>query len=485
MEKSLKEKTVFAFIWSLVEKGGRKLGAVVISIILAQYISPAEFGLLGMLAIFTQMANIFVNFGFATAIVREQNISQNVLSSIFYVNIFMGAFFTFLLYIGAQSIADFYEKNELFEIVHFLSFTIFITSLGVIQSTLLRKELLFKQQAKISLIALGMSGLVSITLAIKGFGVWSIVYANIASVVTSTLLFWSIGRWRPRLGFDFREIKGMINFSYKIFIANLLDAFFLNIHNVIIGKYFTPTDVGLYQRATTFQKIPLQLSTESLQTVLFPTLSKLQDDEVKLRQSYKKVLQISTYISAALMLILLLSASSLVKVLLPEVWWPLIAYLEVLTLGGIIYPMHGILSNILVIKGYSGQFLQLEVMKKGLIVIGIVAGFPWGVYGIVVASVIVMYLSMLLNAYMSGRHVALSVIEILKDQLPMFVINAITALIVYGLVFVLEDGLMKILFILISYVLVYIVFSYLFKPMAYRELKIILQHILLKRKSKQ
>ena len=341
---------------------------------------------------------------------------------------------------------------------------------------------MFKQQAKISLFALVTSGTTSIILAVQGYGVWSIVYGNILSAVVAALLYWRASKWRPKFGFYFNDIKDMITFSYKIFIANLLDVFFMNINNVIIGKYFTPTDVGLYQRASTFQKIPLQLSTESLQSVLFPTMSKIQNDEERLRKSYKQSLQVSTFISFPLMLVLALSADSLVKVLLPEPWWPLIQYLEILTIGGMVYPMHGILTNIIVVKGLGGLFLKLEIIKKIMIVIGIAIGFNWGVYGIVVSSVVVVYINMLINAFVGGKLVSLSIKEILLDQLSMFGISLIVAVIDYFIVMQMQSGLAKIAVILVSYVLFYIGFSHLFNIQAYREIKIIVQRIILKRK---
>ena len=450
-----------------------------IGIILARLLVPKDFGLMGMLAIFIAISQSFIDSGFSQALIRKQNCRQVDFNTVFYFNLLVGIVFYLLLFLGAGLIAGFFNEPKLFSLVRILGLVLVINSFGLIQRTIITKEIDFKLKTKISLVASLISGAIGIGMALNGFGVWSLACKTIANQFASTVLFWLWNKWRPTKAFSVRAFKEMFGFGSKLLASGIIDTTYQNIYSLIIGKYFSVTDLGYYLKADEFNKIPSQNLHGIIGRVSYPTLSTLQDETAKLKSAYKKLIQTTMYVTFILMIGLAATANKIIHVLIGDSWLPVVPYLQLLCFVGMMYPLQALNLNMLMVKGRSDLFLRLEVIKKILaiptVVIGIIFGIKIMIAGMIVNSLIAYYV----NSYWSGKLIGYSVKEQIADICAPFVMAAGMGLIAFQAGRIIKGGH---LVVLISQVaiggLTILVFSELMKSKPYLEIKrIVLESI--------
>ncbi|HUU20550.1 MAG TPA: lipopolysaccharide biosynthesis protein [Sedimentisphaerales bacterium] len=402
----LKKKTIKAIIWSLIERSGQLGTRLIISIILARLLLPPQFGLIGMLTIFMAIAQLFLNSGFGLALIQKKDATHVDSCSIFYFNIFVGIIVAGLLCLAAPWIAAFYEEPALTSLTQFLSLNLIIGSFALVQTALLVKHIDFKTQLKINMVATIASGIIGITLAYRGFGVWSLAIQSVTNTLFGTVLLWFFNKWRPSLVFSFVALKRMFNFSWRFLISGLIDTVFRNIYFIVIGKIFTATDLGFYSKAQNWQRLPSESLTGGVSRVTFPVFSSIQDDAARLKKGVRKALTNLAFLNFPMMIGIIVLAKPLVLVLLTEKWLPCVPYLQLVCVVGLFYPLHAINVNVLMAKGRSDLFLRLEILKKTLIVLNILVTYRWGIqamlWGQIVGSLIAYYL----NTYYTGRLIA-------------------------------------------------------------------------------
>jgi len=433
-----KKKTISGLSWSFIESVSQYGLTFVVSIILARQLSPEDFGLIGMTTIFIAISTTLIDSGFAQALIRKQNTSNIDLSSVFYLNILLGIAFFMLLFFTSPYISSFFDEPKLINIIRVISIGLFIGSFTSIQQTILIKRLDFKLMTLISAISTFFSGVVSIIMAFKGFGVWSLIFGTLVSQSITTLLLWKWNSWRPSLVFSINAIKELFSFGSKLLITSLINTTFNNIYYLIIGKYFSAGDLGYYTRADNFQKLPSQNLTQIIQRVSFPILASIQEDVPKLKSSYIKLLRSIMFITFILMMGMAGSAKEMIVALIGEKWLPSVAYLQMLCFVGMFYPLHAINLNMLNVLGRSDLFLKLEIIKKSLVIpvviIGIIFGIKYMILGMMVNTLIAYYL----NSYWSGVKIGYGIIDQVKDILPSFMIGLLTGLLTFGLGYLLE-----------------------------------------------
>lgn len=392
---------------------------VVISIILARVLLPAQFGLIAMLAIFMAIAQSFLDSGFGSALIQKKDATQVDSCSIFYFNIVVGIFAAGLLCLAAPWIAAFYEEPALMPLTRFLSLNLVINSFALVQSTLLVRRIDFKTQLKVSIVATIGSGIIGITLAYRGFGVWSLAIQSVTSAIFRTVLLWFFNKWRPSLVFSFAALKSMFAFGSKMLFSGLFDTIFRNIYLVVIGKIFTATDLGFYSRAKSCTRLSTENLTSSVSRVTFPAFSSIQDDNSRLKRGVQKALSTLNFLNFPMMIGLLVTAKPLVLVLLTEKWLPCVPYLQLLCVMGLLYPLNVINLNVLKAKGRSDLFLRLEILKKILTVISIALTYRWGVKAMITGHIcIVSVPAYYLNSYYTGRFIGYPLKEQIFDLLP-------------------------------------------------------------------
>ena len=430
---SLKQRTIRGLSWAFIDRFANQLSQFIFGIILARLLSPAEYGLIGMLAIFFEIADTFVVAGFSEALIRKKEPTDADYSTVFLVNVGTGIFFYGLLYALAPGIGWFFNEPQLVPIIGVLGLMIIINAFGMVARVPLTKNLDFKSLASISVISNIISGIVAIVLAFQGYGVWSLVWRNLTQSLLSTGLVYvySMPRWKLQFSREsFREIFG---FGSKLLASRLFLESYNNIYYIIIGKFFSARDLGLYTRANGYKDMFSRTLHNVIQSVSFPALAEIKDDDQRLKNAYRRLVQVTTYLTALLMFGLSATADNFILGLIGPKWTESIPYLRLLSIAGIFYPLHYINLNILVIKGASGQHFRLEVLTKLIALPAIGVGLLFGIKAMIATLIFTWVLDYLVTSSTSGKFINYPVSEQIKDILPSFLFAASLGLFVYAI----------------------------------------------------
>jgi teichuronic acid exporter len=424
-EESLKNKTLHALSWSFLQAIAQRGVQFVIGIVLARLLFPEQFGLIGMLTIFMAVIRTFLDSGFGAALIQKQKVTQTDICSIFYFNILVGLIAAGLLCLVAPWIAAFYNQPMLTPLTRALSLTVVINSFGMIQNTILTKEINFKTPTKVSFIAGVLSGIAGITLAALGYGVWSLVVQQVSASLFTTVFLWFFSPWRPALLFSFGALREMFGFGSRLLFSKVLNQVFDNIYFVVIGKLFSAADLGFFTRAKTLNDLPSQTLSVIVGRVTFPVFSTIQDDPARLKRGLKKALTVLVLVNFPMMIGLAVIAKPLVLVLLTEKWAACVPYLQLLCVAGLIFPLHVINLNMLQALGRSDLFLRLEIIKKIMIVINIVVTWRWGISAMISGMIITSVIGYYLNTYYNGILINYSIKEQVLDLFPYLLLSTL------------------------------------------------------------
>jgi len=467
----LRHKTIHALSWSLLELIGVQGMRFVIGIILARILFPEQFGLIAMLMIFMDVSKSILDSGFGAALVQKRNVTQTDICSIFYFNIIAGLTMTSLLCLVAPWIAEFYNQPILMRLTQAMSLTILINSFGLIQNTILTKQINFKTQTKVTLIASIISGIIGITMAVSGFGVWSLAVQQISSTFFRTAFLWFYNDWRPALIFSVKSLREMFGFGSRLLFSGLLNQIFDNIYLLVIGKLFSAADLGFFTRAKTLQDVPSQLLSGMVGRVMFPVFSTIQDDPVRLKRGTKQALTTLVLVNFPMMIGLAVVARPLVLVLLTEKWTECIPYLQLLCLGGLLYPLFVINLNLLLALGRSNLFFNLEIIKKILIVINIVVTWRWGISAMIYGMIAISIISYYLNSYYTGVLIDYSIWEQLRDLFSYLFMAMLMGIAVYAIGLLPFSNYWSLLLVqILTGFVIYVCLCWLFRLTAFIEL---------------
>jgi O-antigen/teichoic acid export membrane protein len=434
---SLRKKTISGFAWSFIDSFANQGLSFFIGIILARLLSPEEFGLIGMLAIFMAISQSFIDSGFGSALIRKKDCTAEDYSTVFYYNLVVGIILYLVLFFSAQAISSFFAKPQLKIMVQVLGINLIINSVSLIQKTILIKNINFKLQAKISIISSIISGSISIGMAFGGWGVWSLVLRLVIQNLCMSILLWAWNTWRPRIIFSIASFKELFGFGSRLMFSGLIDTTYNNIYYLIIGKEFSANELGFFTRAQNFSMLPTQLLTEVIQRVSYPALSTLQDSQDRLKAAYRKLIKNTMLISFVLMIGLAAIAKSLVITLIGEKWASSIIYLQLLCFVAVLYPLHALNLNMLNVKGRSDLFLRLEIIKKILVIPTIIIGIFLGIKIMIIGMIVNSIIAYFLNSFWAGKMVNYPFKEQISDITPSFLIASIIGLSVYCIGFLL------------------------------------------------
>jgi len=472
---TIREKTISGLSWSLIENISNKGINFIIGIILARLLSPNEFGLVGMITIFIAISQTFITSGLGLALIRKNDCTQKDYSTVFYFNTSLSILFYVLLFLTSRPIAAFFKEPQLTDLLKVLSLSLIFNALSMVQQTILTKEINFQKLTTISIIASVVSGAISIILAYKGFGVWSLVWKTVIYSFVTFIMLWILESWKPVLMFSFNSFREMFRFGYKLLLSTLIYTVYLNIYQLVIGKFFSAMNLGYYTRANQFQQLPSSNLSGIIQKVSLPVLVKFQDDKVKLKDTYKKMVQLTMFLTFSMMIGMAAVANPLIIFLIGEKWLPAVPYLQILCFVGILDPLHSLNLNILFVDGRSDLGLKLEIIKFILaipfVVIGVLFGIKYMLLGMIVYTII----AYLINSRWSGQIMNYPVIEQIRDVAPSFAIALTMGCVVYisGFLFNVSPGI-KLLLQMILGVVIVVFISKITRFKLYFELKSIM-----------
>ena len=431
MQESLKDKTVRGVGWSFIDNIASSGITFLVGLILARLLTPEEYGVMAMIAIFIAVSNSIIDSGFSNALIRKVHINRIDYNTVFYFNIVVSIVLYISLFIASPVISVFFKEPILMEVMRIIGFILIINALSIIPRTIFVRNVNFKTQTKVSLISSISSGFVGIGMALAGMGVWSLVGQQLSRQLLNTLFLWIFCKWHPNFEFSIKSFNELFGFGSKLLLSGLINTIYKNIYYIIIGRFYASSILGQYTRAEQFNTIFSSNLTTVVQRVSYPVLSSIQEESERLREAYRKVIKTTMLISFACMLGLAAVAKPLILILIGAKWLPAVYFLQIICFAGMLYPLHAINLNILQVKGRSDLFLKLEIIKKviaiGPIMIGIYCGIEYMLWGSVVSS----FIAYFLNSYYSAGLIDYPTIDQLKDILPTFLTSLTVAFIMW------------------------------------------------------
>lgn len=475
MSESLKNKTVKGVVWSTLERFSVAGVNFIFGLVLARLLMPSDYGAIAMLAIFMAIAQTFIDSGFSNALIRKPDRTETDNATAFYFNIGVGLVAYALLYLVAPYITQFYDTPILTPLTRIMGLNLLLNSLCVVQQALLTARIDFKTQAKISLTAAIISGLVGIGFAYVGYGVWALAIQSVLASVIRTFLLWILAKWRPKAKFSKESFRNLFGYGSKLMVSGLLDTIYNNLYTIVIGKRFSAANLGVYSRADQWANFLAINITGILQRVTFPVLSTIQDEDERLRTNYRKFLRISGFVVFPLMMGLAAIADPLTRFILTDKWADSIPLLRILCFALMLYPIHAINLNLLQVKGRSDLFLRLEIYKKILGVATLCVTIPMGITAMCVGRVFTSWVALTMNTHYTGKLIHLGFFQQLKDYLPTLFNSFIMAAIVYGVTLAIPDSGLQLLTGVIVGAFYYILSNFLLKTMEWKELILIVK----------
>lgn len=469
---SVSRSTVIkSLIWKLLERCSVQVVTFIVTIVLARILVPEDYGLIALVLVFVNISNVIVDGGLNMALVQKKDADNVDFSTIFFTSLLLATFLYILLFVFAGPISGFYEKPELVPVIRVLGISLFFYAISSIQKAFLSRHLLFKNLFYSSLGAVVVSGVIGIWMAKMGYGVWALVAQNLTLQIVTTIIMWYTVRWRPQLVFSYERFKFLFNFGWKIFASNFLINLFVNVRSLIIGKFYTASALGYFDRGKQFPALIIENINASIQAVLFPVLSEEQDNIQNVKSMVRRSIKMSAFIIYPLVIGLIVTAEPLVRTILTDKWLGAIPFIQIFSIAYILMPMQ--VANLQAIQalGYSGTTLKMELIKKmiELIILFVtvqisVTSIAWG---IVAYNTICLFINILPNK----KLLSYGIREQLIDVIPTLFIALTMGASIYWLR-CLEIPCMAILFLQFTIgVAIYIGLCLLFKEESFIYLK--------------
>lgn len=452
----LKNKITTGLKWSAIERVVTQLIQLVVMLILGRMLGPKAFGLIGMLAIFISIAQTFVDSGFSNALIRKMDRDEHDYTTVFYFNIVMSIVCYAVLFISAPYISRFYNQPDLVILTRVLGLIVLVNSFSIVQRVRLSAAMDFKVQAKASLYSVFGSTILTFFLAYYKYGVWVLVFQTLSFNIINVILLNMFSPWFPRYSFSKKSFKQLFGFGSNLLISSLLDTIYNNIYQLVIGRFFSVNQLGLFSQAKNLSCIPAMTLTSVLQKVMYPMMSHIQDKQDVLEHTYLLTLRLSAVIIFPLIIGVGVIANPLFTLILGNEWVSAAELVSILCLGYMLYPIHAINLNLLQVKGRSDLFLKLEIIKKIITTAMLFVTVPFGVKAICIGMVIQSYLALLINAYYTSDFLSLSIIKQFKALSLIWMITIICMLIPGALSFMITNAFIKIVFVIFCSVIIYV-----------------------------
>ncbi|MCD7925964.1 MAG: lipopolysaccharide biosynthesis protein [Bacteroides sp.] len=423
-EQSLKEKTAKGLFWGGLSNGVQQLLNLFFGIFLSRILTPDDYGMVGMLSIFSLIAGSLQESGFIAALANKREISHKDYNAVFWFSTGLSACLYLILFFCAPLIAQFYNTPQLTALARYSFLGFFIASLGIAHSAYLFRNLMVKQKAIAVTIGLIASGTIGVTMAFLGFAYWGIATQSIVYVGTVNICYWRFSPWRPTLSFDFRPLKGMLSFSSKLLATNIFNHINNNILTVILGKFYSGQEVGYFTQANKWNSMGYSVVSGTVNSVAQPVLSTLSDDRERQQRAFRKMLRFTAFISFPAMLGLSLIAPELIILSITDKWLPSASILQLLCIGGAFIPVTNLYSNLIISKGKSNIYMWNTICLGIIQLVTMLLLYPYGIRTMISIYVAINICWLLVWHYFVWREIRLSLFMALKDVLPFAIIAA-------------------------------------------------------------
>lgn len=426
----LRKKTLLGSFWMIIERFGYLTIQFVSNLVLARLLMPEDFGTIGIMMVFITLANVFIDSGFSASLIQKKEISERDKSTVFITNLLLAISVYGIIFIVSPCIADYFHNESLQSLIRVLGIILLIDAFCAIQNTILTREMNFKLLTKIKLIAMLLATIVAITLAYCGLGIWALIIQYILNSVIRTTITWCVTNWHPSMKFSGDSFRILFGFGSKLLVSTFIAELYVNFQQILIGRFYKPSDLGYYSQARQFQQIPTGTITQVINSVAFPAYAQLQNDRGKLYEMFRQNVQLVAYINTPIMVLLASIARPLIVLLYSNKWAGSIGYFQFLCIGfGIFLAIHHCSLSVLKAIGRSDYVLKLEIIKKVLGVVFIIIGLKfWGIWGILYALALNSFVEIFLNGHYLKKELNYSGFSQLVDMLPSLCVSIFAGL---------------------------------------------------------
>ncbi len=433
--QSLKDKTVKGVTWNGISNIISTGVSFLVGIVLARLLSPDDYGLIGIITIFTAICDTIINAGFSSALIRKKDAAEDDFCTVFIVNLSISLLLYFILFVSAPLIAKFFEREELVSLTRVATISLIIGALAIVQNTRLTKQIDFKTQAIITLSTYLCSGITGIAMAFMGAGVWALVTQGLLAQLLRTILLWYYNKWIPKLRFSSTSFHELFGFGWKMMLSGLLNALWSDLTKVIVSKFYSPATLGQYTRSGQFASLLSGTLTSIIQRVTFPVLSNIQDNKERMVAAYRRIIRMTMFVTVPSMFFLGAISEPFIFCLIGSKWHDAATYLPLVCIYSTTYPLHAINLNMLMVQGRSDLFLGLEIVKKIIALGPLFVGAFIGIIPMLYANLISMIIAFFLNSYYSGKLLNYSSWNQIMDVAPFYGLAIIMAIPIYFIKF--------------------------------------------------
>lgn len=449
--------------WRFAERVLAQLVAFIVSILLARILGPDAYGEVALITVFTIILQVFVDSGLGTALIQKKDSDDIDFSTVFYTNVIFCILLYLLIFLLSPAIASFYNDEELIPYIRVLSITVLISGVKNVQQSYVSKHMMFKKFFFSTLGGTIVAGIVGVTMAIKGFGLWALVAQQVINLAIDTLILWITVKWRPIRAFSFTRLKVLFSFGWKMLLSNLIDTVYKEVRQLIIGKIYSSEDLAFYNKGNQMPNLIIKNINTSIDSVLLPAMSRVQDDREHVRSMTRRSIKISVFVMAPLMIGLLSIGEPLIRLLLTEEWLPCVPFMRIFCITYMFYPIHTANLNAIKAMGRSDLFLKMEIIKKFVGIIALIITMNISVKAMAYSLLITTLISQVINSWPNRKLLKYSYFEQIIDILPSIILSAFMGGIVYCISFFKLSDLLTLLIQIPLGAIIYIVGSKLLK----------------------
>lgn len=467
----VQNKTISNLAWRFAERCGAQGAAFLASVVLARMLEPSDYGLISLVAVFTNILQVFVDGGLGNALIQKKDADDLDFSTVFYCNIIVCGVLYAGLFAAAPAIAVFYDNLTLTAVVRVLGLTVVLSGIKNVQQAFVSRHLIFKRFFYASLGGTIGSAVLGIYLAYRGFGVWALVVQQVSNTAVDTMILWATVRWRPKKEFSFQRLKPLLSYGWKLLASSLINTIYNDVRQLIIGKVYSSADLAFYNRGKQFPNLIVANINTSIDSVLLPVLSNSQNDRERVKNMTRRAIMTSSYILWPMMFGLMAVSENVVRIVLTEKWMACVPYLCIFCFISGMEPIHTANLNAINAIGRSDIFLKLEIFKKSVGILIILITMNISVFAIGMGSVVYTVFAGFVNAFPNRKLLHYPYMEQIRDILPSFLLSAFMALLIWKLPISHMDIGVRLFIQILAGILVYLAGSWLFRLESFRYTK--------------
>ncbi len=405
------------FLWGFGERISAQVVSFVVSIILARLLEPSHYGAIAIVNIFITLANVFVSSGLGNALIQKKNSDEKDFSTVLYCNLFISVVFYGLVFVSAPFIANLYKLPELVSVLRVMGISLPISAFNNVQHSYVSKKMLFKRFFFSTIGGTIISAIVGIVLAYYGFGIWALVAQFMTNKIIDTVILFITVKWRPKLLFDFLRLKQLFVYGWKLLVSELINTGYIELRSLIVGVKYSANDLAYYNRGQSFPKLFISNINTSLQSVLFPAMSNIQDEKEKIKNLTRRAIKCNSYIVTPIVVGLALVARPFIQILLTDKWLPCVPFLQIYCVFYVFMPIQAACLQVIKATGRSDIYLKLEILKKLVGILLLLISMPFGAFAIAFSAVISNVFGALINVIPTKKILNYNYREQISDYL--------------------------------------------------------------------